>query len=324
MEIAYAGGIQMLFEGDDYDTGPEEVAAVATENRPVETAQSGISMSDWLRQQQGNPNITRNAQTIDPQLVPPRPASPSDGRAYGYQGYSALPVVPQPTSAARTQAPVYYTPKVRRGDYQGPIYETYQRQLREAKAPPAPEAEGATTAPHEMADTAGSSFSGWDPNTRVYVGAGIGVTFFDINSDKRGSQATSDEPPAWKLFAGYRATDLISIEASFGSLGGIDETFPNGSTEDNYKVLALNGVISLPTSGRVRPFAKAGLNLWKTDKSITGMVQSTDDSGYGMQVGAGADFAITQKLALRGEWEFFYIDDNILANSFTANLMLNF
>ncbi len=152
----------------------------------------------------------------------------------------------------------------------------------------------------------------------VYLGATIGNTsvdtdFGDFNLD------FDDDETSWSAFAGVQANDWFGVEASyndFGDYGLATEFDLTRTTIDanltGYDVMA---VLSVP-AGPLRLFGKAGLVFW--DVEATAVVQppvgpailiSEDDNGNDTAFGGGLEFSLSDSLALRGEIEWFDIED---------------
>ena len=57
----------------------------------------------------------------------------------------------------------------------------------------------------------------------IYLGAGIGNTFFSSEIDDALDQAKEidENSTAWKIFAGYHLTDFLNIEGGYRSFGSI-------------------------------------------------------------------------------------------------------
>lgn len=152
----------------------------------------------------------------------------------------------------------------------------------------------------------------------AYVGASIGATsvdtdFDDVNLD------FDDDDTSWSAYAGVQATDFFGIEASYNDFGdfGVSRIFDLTQTDidaelTGYDIMA---VLSVP-AGPLRFFGKAGLVFWDAKATARilppvgpGFELSEDDDGNDLALGGGLEFSLGRNLALRGEIEWFDIED---------------
>lgn len=166
------------------------------------------------------------------------------------------------------------------------------------------------------------------PSQGLYVGAGLGQAFADLDSDAvsdplseagfsvLGSEDDSDET-LFRLHAGYRFNRYLGIEATWFALGDygletrigginagqIDTEMDLGSTFN------LGLIASYPLAERISLHAKLGAVLWSADVRSTARLTSgtaqasDDDSGTDLSFGLGAAIQITEHLAVRGDWD---------------------
>ncbi|MEQ8206207.1 MAG: outer membrane beta-barrel protein [Woeseia sp.] len=151
-----------------------------------------------------------------------------------------------------------------------------------------------------------------------YLGGTIGNTSVDTEFDEFDLNF-DDEETSWSAFAGIQATDNFAIEASYNDFGdynvsrNFDLTQTNiDATLTGYDVMA---VLSAPI-GPLRLFGKAGLVFWDAD--VTALIQPPvgsgfqlreQDSGNDLAFGGGLEFSLSPNLAIRGEMEWFDIED---------------
>ena len=152
----------------------------------------------------------------------------------------------------------------------------------------------------------------------VYLGATIGNTsvdtdFGDFNLD------FDDDETSWSAFAGVQATDWFGVEASYNDFGdyGLATEFDLTRTTIDASLTGFDvmAVLSVP-AGPLRLFGKAGLVFW--DVEATALVQppvgpalqfTENDDGNDLAFGGGLEFSLSDSLALRGEIEWFDIED---------------
>ncbi len=148
----------------------------------------------------------------------------------------------------------------------------------------------------------------------AYVGASLGTA--DANAS-----GVSGDDTSWKFLGGYTFTEHLGVEGSYRDLGGAEETFLTTTIGWDASSIDVFGVGFLPVGEKFEVFAKAGFARVEVDATISDPLLgtlSTSDSGTELALGAGFDFKIGEKLALRVEYETFDID------VFSAGAILRF
>ena len=171
----------------------------------------------------------------------------------------------------------------------------------------------------------------------------LGVSDFDDGSLLSGNVDETDT--AFKIFLGNRINENVSIEFGYLNLGeatfegvsdgsallfdGLWEAGPvSADAETDGIHLAFIG--NIPISDRLGLMAKAGLFVWDVSLGLsdTSGSYSGDEDGTDLFFGLGLDYEITDKVAIRGEWERysmdFGIDGDIDADLFSASLIFRF
>ncbi|MDZ7642868.1 MAG: outer membrane beta-barrel protein [Woeseiaceae bacterium] len=139
------------------------------------------------------------------------------------------------------------------------------------------------------------------------------MPYHDINLD------FDEDDFSWSAFAGIQATDTLAVEASYNNFGDFDtsRTFDLTQTDIDAELTGYDvmGVLSLPM-GPLRLYGKAGVVYW--DARATARIQppfgsgfsvDDDDNGTDLAFGGGLEFRISPALSLRGELEWFDIED---------------
>jgi OOP family OmpA-OmpF porin len=118
-----------------------------------------------------------------------------------------------------------------------------------------------------------------------------------------------DNDTAWKLFGGYQFHRNFSVEGGYFDLGRYDYgyTAPGGAGNSRYQGLNLDLVGSVPFSDRFSAFARLGAAWTRARSEFGGSSQTERD--WGPKVGLGLEYALTQQLAVRGEWERYRVRD---------------
>ena len=141
----------------------------------------------------------------------------------------------------------------------------------------------------------------------IYLGGSVGQSGVDIDDVGFGGGDFSGDATAFKVIAGWRFLDWLSIEGNYVDLGSADERVDGDRFEVDASGLSLSAVGFLPI-GPVDLFAKVGAVNWDADVTARGFGISGSDSGTDLTYGAGAQFRVWS-LSIRGEYEIFDVAD---------------
>jgi OOP family OmpA-OmpF porin len=142
---------------------------------------------------------------------------------------------------------------------------------------------------------------------QTYVGASLG------SSDTSTSGVSSDET-SWKVLGGYTFTKFVGIEGSYRDLGGINETIGTTSIGMDVSSIDVFGVGILPVGQKFDVFGKAGLSRVEVKSTFSDPLLgsfSASDTGNELALGAGFNFKMGEKFALRVEYETFDTTDSM-------------
>ncbi len=143
-----------------------------------------------------------------------------------------------------------------------------------------------------------------EPQTGVYVGAGITRSHFDSSSFDIDDIDNNDN--SWKAILGFRPHKNFAVEANYIDFGkaSAPATGTVGPFELKAKAYSVYGVGIAPT-GPVGSFVKAGLARLDADGNVGAVVFEDKDTefayGAGLQLRLGA-------FAIRAEYEKFDTD----------------
>jgi OOP family OmpA-OmpF porin len=173
-------------------------------------------------------------------------------------------------------------------------------------------------------------------NRGFYLGGGAGGAKYngfnqlcrDITGSLPGIPVTtscdsSETALGWKLFVGWRWNQYVALEAGFANLGDAkgDTIIFGQNVNGEISSTAVFGELvgSVPLSQRARLFAKLGVS--NIDAELTTDVFAVPISGAPSTAfskdsteavyGAGFEFAFTQKVMGRAEWERFDFEEGI-------------
>ena len=153
------------------------------------------------------------------------------------------------------------------------------------------------------ATQAGGTAQAWGfaPDTRLYLGAGIGGA--DQNEFKDGNSG------AGKVFAGirYRA---IGGEVAYLQTGEAEDSAATAREPDlksSVRGLSAAAVGYMPVNARTEIMGKLGAAYWDQTNSsevkLTDVRSESSDNGFSPLLGIGAQYRLFQNMNLRGEWE---------------------
>ena len=155
----------------------------------------------------------------------------------------------------------------------------------------------------------------------IYLGAGIGNTFFSSEVDDALDQAREidENSTAWKLFAGYHMTDFLNIEGGYRSFGSIESSISNNIFESKTTGWDVEALGRIHLIKIIDIFGKAGAMFWSQDVTFLGedIGESGTDFFYGLGVGLHLG-----PIGARLEWESVAISgpDNLSMVSLSATI----
>ena len=156
----------------------------------------------------------------------------------------------------------------------------------------------------------------------AYFGAGVGQ--MDIESagflqdfcDGCSSLAFKDSDTGFGAYFGYQITDAVAIELDYvdgGTLRDKDFLFCTGCVgEVSPQVTSLVGVGSVPLTGNLRLFGKAGVAFvsadTKFDDGESGLIKTDGISTQDLTLGTGLEYRFG-RWRIRGEGQWIDIED---------------
>lgn len=135
--------------------------------------------------------------------------------------------------------------------------------------------------------------------TGFYAGVGAGQSMID-------EDIADDEDTAFQAFGGYQFTPYFGLEAAYTDFGGVDLRAGPGELEAD--TVSLVAVGTLPFTEKFSGYAKAGFHSWDAEANVPG-VGGVDDDGTDPTYGLGLQYRFTDRVALRGEYSRFEMED---------------
>lgn len=133
-----------------------------------------------------------------------------------------------------------------------------------------------------------------------YAGAGVGQSFVD-------EARYDDEDTAFSAFAGYQFNRYFGLEAGYADFGKLEPGDNGRALEASSAYLTAVGTI--PFTDHFSGYAKAGFQRWDLDSALPGLTHTRDDSGSDPTYGLGLQYRFSDKVALRGEYSRFEVED---------------
>lgn len=160
-----------------------------------------------------------------------------------------------------------------------------------------------------------------------YLGAGLGDGV-EGGSFRTGLERFTDSGgDPWKVFAGLQVGRHLGFEVSrydFGTQRCCEQVADIGfhSSVDGFSAAVLG---RWPLGRRFVPFAKAGILAWEEEGEFVTLIGPTarSDDGTDLLLGAGFDFEIVERLALRAEAERYEFED-ASSEALWASLLFRF
>jgi hypothetical protein len=172
-------------------------------------------------------------------------------------------------------------------------------------------AAGLATAPARAADNG------------IYLGASLGQSGVEFDEAVSGFDAEFDaSSTAFKLIAGWRFIDWLSVEANYVDLGSADDRVLGEKIETDVSGISLSAVGFLPV-GPVDLFARVGAINWEADVDVPSLDIRGSDDGTDLTYGVGAQFRVWS-LSIRGEYEIFDVGDADNVDLFSVGVTWTF
>lgn len=150
-----------------------------------------------------------------------------------------------------------------------------------------------------------------------HLGAGGGSNSVNGSDYTGDGNHVDDTQRAYKALAGYRFSEMVSLEAQYIDFG----TARDGGNSVKAHGVTVGGVLEAPITRYVHPYAKAGVLFWDADGSFNGV--NRNDDGRDFTYGGGLRFVLGRNVDVRGEYERFELNETDV-HTISAVLQLNF
>jgi len=155
----------------------------------------------------------------------------------------------------------------------------------------------------------------------LYLGAGIGNTFFSSEVDDALDQAREidENSTAWKLFAGFPLSDFLNIEGGYRSFGSIESSISSDVFETSTGGWDVEALGRIQIIKIIDIFAKAGVMFWSTETTFIGITSDRSGTDFLWGLGVGVHLG---PIGARLEWESVTVEgpDNLSMVSLSATI----
>ncbi len=135
-----------------------------------------------------------------------------------------------------------------------------------------------------------------------YLGASGGVANWNV--DCSGTTSCKKNPGSLRVFGGVNVMPNVAVELTYAALGTAKASATGANVDVNGSSFDLSGVYKFgaPTSA-FGAFAKGGLAYTNAKATATVGTMSSSDTkkAWGLVLGAGVTYAVTESFALRAE-----------------------
>lgn len=146
-------------------------------------------------------------------------------------------------------------------------------------------------------------------DTGFYAGASVGQTEVDYVL-VTGATINDDSDTSWKIFVGYDLTENFAVEAAYRDFGENTATILGHQTKIEGDAFSVSLLGKLPVNDQFNLFAKLGYADVDAKATVSG-IGSVGASDSDFIYGIGADYALTDSLVVRAEWEEISTVDEI-------------
>jgi len=135
-------------------------------------------------------------------------------------------------------------------------------------------------------------------------------SFDDFSDSSFGSSLGSgmsydDDQKPWRVSSGMRISPFVSLEIGYQDFGRNTDS----PTSQDAAGWSLAGMLSLPLSHGVAPYARLGQMFWGRDRSSNAL-SSNADGGRDLFYGIGMRFGLAEQLNMNFEYERFELEQS--------------
>ncbi|WP_260319274.1 porin family protein [Variovorax guangxiensis] len=181
-----------------------------------------------------------------------------------------------------------------------------------------------------------ASAAGQNQDSGIYVGGAIGRSSYSLSSSNRvpvpwGGEKSSKSATAYKLYGGYRFTETFGVEAGYARLGRVSQWSSNGAysrlQSGTGQVFYAAATARLPLGESFALNGRLGIARGRVSGDNNWVLPSQRISGSstGMMAGFGAEYRMTQNLAVTADYDYFgKLSKQAKGGMFTVGLKASF
>lgn len=153
-----------------------------------------------------------------------------------------------------------------------------------------------------------------------YLGAGLGLTELDPDTNNTGYSVTDDKDSGFKLFGGYDFTERLTLEGFYADLGSAQigssfPTLPDGSID--YSIFGASALWYFVRNGEnkgtnlrkgLQVYAHAGLSSLNNSANV----DYSQSNSVQIQYGAGVEYGFNNGLAVRAGLDLYDKDASLV------------
>lgn len=143
-----------------------------------------------------------------------------------------------------------------------------------------------------------------EEESKFSAGGAFGLATIEIEEQGLSFDASG---LGWKAFGRYMFSQNFGVEGGYVDFGSIDDDVLGVNVEFDASGLDAFFVGGGAVSDKLDLFGKLGLVAWDADLNVDGL--TTSDDGTDLALGFGGTYRATEKLLIRGEWEWFDVED---------------
>ncbi|MCV6612310.1 MAG: porin [Amphritea sp.] len=152
-----------------------------------------------------------------------------------------------------------------------------------------------------------------------YLGASLGQTKVNFE-EVSGVEIKDDKDTSWKIFAGYNLNENVAFELTYHDFGKSEAVVSSVDVDVEAEGYSLSVLGKLPVSEQFGLFGRLGYIHVDAEAEASGVTANGDADD--VLFGIGAEYAVSEAVSLRAEWERVNTDDEL--NTFSAGISYNF
>lgn len=150
-----------------------------------------------------------------------------------------------------------------------------------------------------------------------YVGGGAGYGRMNGEDFTNNNNDLTKNKVSWKALVGMKMNNMLSVEGQYIDFGA--------ANRDNDRIQATGWtagvVLDFVQDSSITPYGKIGALMWEADNRFNGI--SLSDNGTDVTAGLGVRFAVSDRVAIKTEYERFMLDNTDI-DSLSATIQYNF